>query len=73
MKRRAFLEISASASAVILVGGITGFSHPNIVDSEDDFQERFHRLGMHGGCGDYRMMGDRIPGFLEREIFDNLA
>jgi hypothetical protein len=74
MKRRVFLEISAAATAAVMLGSITTIRKSRAYEGVSDHNRHFKGyLRMRGGCGDYRVMNDFIPGFFEREIVDNWA
>ena len=73
MKRRDFLELSAMASAAIMMGSLSEFKNPHSVYGEPGYPDHNRRPRMYGGCQDFRMMNDSIPGFFEREIIDSWA
>lgn len=73
MKRRDFLEVSAFASAAIMIGSFTEFRNRLYLRDEDKYTDRARRLRMHGGCRDFRTMNDSVPAFFEREIIDGWA
>ncbi len=70
MKRRNFLELSAVASAAIMMGSFTEFKNPHSVHHERNALDSDRGPRMYGGCKDFRMMNDCVPGFFEREIID---
>lgn len=74
MRRRDFLELSASVAAAVMIGGLVeiGKTSPVNRDKSRDLSSR-HQYRMRGGCRDFRVMNDSFPGFFEREIIDNWA
>jgi len=74
MKRRDFLEISAAATAVVMLGSITTIGKSRAYEGVSDHNRHFKGFcRMRGGCKDFRAMNDSAPGFFEREIIDNWA
>lgn len=73
MRRRDFLELSAFASAAIMMGSFSELRNRLPLRNEDDFPDYTRRLRLHGGCRDFRTMNDSIPAFFEREIIDGWA
>jgi len=74
MKRRDFLELSASAAVAVMIGSFVevGETSPVNRDTSRDYNFR-NQQRMRGGCRDFRVMNDSFPGFFEREIIDNWA
>jgi hypothetical protein len=74
MKRRDFLEISAAASAAVMLGSLVNIEKSCAVNSDAGHGQRLDGYPrMRGGCRDFRAMNDFVPGFFEREIIDNWA
>ena len=73
MKRRDFLELSAMTSAALVLGGFADFGNHESAGYGGSTTDKYLRLKMRGGCRDFRMIDDSIPGFLEREIIDSWA
>ena len=73
MKRRDFLEFSAMTSAALVLGGFAEFGNPESAGYGDLSSDHYRGMKMHGGCRDFRMIDDSIPGFFEREIIDSWA
>jgi|GEM_PF-4199084 len=73
MKRRDFIELSAVASVAIMIGSLTEFKNPHTVHQKLNEINGDRKLHMYGGCRDFRMMNDFVPGFFEREIIDSWA
>ncbi|UCE66551.1 MAG: twin-arginine translocation signal domain-containing protein [Candidatus Zixiibacteriota bacterium] len=73
MKRRDFLELSAVASAAIMLGSLSELKNPHSVNGERNALNSDRGPRMCGGCKDFRVMNDCVPGFFEREIFDGWA
>ncbi|UCC80006.1 MAG: hypothetical protein JSW64_01225 [Candidatus Zixiibacteriota bacterium] len=73
MKRRDFLEVSAFASAAIMMGSFTELRNRLSLQDDNNYPDHARRLRMHGGCRDFRTMNDSIPAFFEREIIDGWA
>jgi hypothetical protein len=71
MKRRDFIELSAVASVAIMIGSLTEFKNPHTVNHKLNDMNGDRRPRMYGGCQDFRMMNDSVPGFFEREIIDS--
>lgn len=69
MERRKFLEISTVTTAAIITGALNSIAQARFGRSETP-GSNLRRPRMFGGCGDYRMMNDSFPGFLEKEIID---
>jgi len=74
MRRRDFLEISAFATAAVMIGNFVEIGKTSPVNREKsrDLNSR-NQHRMRGGCRDFRAMNDSFPGFFEREILDNWA
>lgn len=74
MKRRDFLELSAAATAAVMLGSLVHIENAGAVNGDPSRGlNGKHFIKMRGGCRDFRMMNDSVPGFFEREIFDSWA
>lgn len=74
MKRRDFLEISAAATAAVMLGSLVDIKKSGAINNDTGGGRRLDGYPrMRGGCRDFRVMNDSLPGFLEREIVDSWA